>query len=177
GIARAQNEILAVHTRQPRWREQLDVVDLGAVCARDALAPENLANTGCDFGQLRRILDCNGNRKIIHEKEPVATPGYVTRYSAEVRHIHRDVCGEPIAGYILHGDLTAFMQYRGDHADGRFDAMPPTANSPEMSERDDDADRSVHAHSQVTDIVKENDAGRVCGIVWLAQQSAHDNVR
>ena len=35
----------------------------------------------------------------------------------------------------------------------------------------------MHTHSQVTDIVKENDAGRVCGIVWLAQQSAHDNVR
>ena len=57
------------------------MIDLGAVCARDALTRENLANTSDDLRQSRCILDCNGNRRIVHEKEPVSAPGDVTRHS------------------------------------------------------------------------------------------------
>jgi hypothetical protein len=69
------------------------------------------------------------------------------------------------------------MQRCDDDSDRGLNAMDAGADSAEMRERGDEADRSVTAHADVADVVEENHSGGTGRIDRIAKQRADDYVR
>jgi hypothetical protein len=46
-----------------------------------------------------------------------------------------------------------------------------------MSERYNESYGPVTTHAEITDVIEKDDRRRALGIIWLAQQRAHDDVR
>jgi hypothetical protein len=58
----------------------------------------------------------------------------------------------------------------------RFDQMLSRSDSAHVSESGYEADGSVAAHSEVSDIVEEDDSGGGCGIDWFAEECSDDDL-
>jgi hypothetical protein len=134
------------------------VIDLLSILARYSLAHERLANGPGELGQCFEIVERQYKRVIFDEKEPIATPGNVAGHWPKSRHVDGHISSQPVTRNICDLDCSILFEGCNDNADGRFDAMPTWSNAIEIGERGDDADRSVTAHPEVTDIVEKDDA-------------------
>ena len=68
------------------------------------------------------------------------------------------------------------MQDCAHGADRRFDLVLSGSDAVHVGQSSNKANRAVTAHSEVANIVKENDTGGARGIDRLAEQSAYDDV-
>src|SRR5262249_46170391 len=93
------------------------------------------------------------------------------------RYMHSDLFRSTSAGHIGDGDLARVVECRRDRSNRRVDPMVARSDLSEVLQRDDQADSSVHAHSQVTDIVEVDYAGDAPGIRGLTEIRANDNLR
>ena len=80
GLAGAEDEVLAVGTGRGGRAEQLDVVDLAAVGARDPLCGQGLTDSPGDVGQPFDVRQGEVLAVVADEEEPVATPGDIATY-------------------------------------------------------------------------------------------------
>ena len=69
------------------------------------------------------------------------------------------------------------MQRCSDGPDRRLDAVDAGAYPAQVRERRDDADRSVSAHPDASDVVEEDHAGCAGAVHRRDEQCAHDDVR
>ncbi len=69
------------------------------------------------------------------------------------------------------------MQHCAHYSDRGLDLVFAGTDASQIGEGDDEPDRPVPAHSQIADVVKEDNAGGTRGIHRFAQQGAHDDIR
>src|SRR5262249_41226629 len=156
-LARAEHEISTIELACRRRTEQLDVIDLGPVRARDAMHRQRLAHVPCERGERIGVACRYGNvpRCRGHE-EPVAGPGDIAFYFAMCRHDDPSPPCVTMTRHVRHGHTMAVMQLDVYNADRCFDAMHAAFDAAEMRERDRDADRAMSAHPDESDIVEED---------------------
>ena len=65
----------------------------------------------------------------------------------------------PIAGHVFDFDRFASLIFETHDTNGRIEKVLPGLDSPQMRERDREADRAVAAHVQHADIVEEDYSG------------------
>ena len=70
-----------------------------------------------------------------------------------------DIFRMTIARHVSHGHLSITVKNRSDHTDRRLDAMLSRLRAAQMPKCLDNADRAMATHAEVTDVVKEDDAG------------------
>ena len=92
--------------------------------------------------------------RVMCEKEPIPTPCNVARNAVD-----GDILREPVARNVLHRNRAIVVQLRGDDSDRRLDSMRAFLDATEVRERGNDADGAVPAHSQVADVIEEDDTG------------------
>src|SRR5262245_27962521 len=92
-------------------------------------------------------------------------------------YVHSDLLRSTPAGHVGDGDLACIVKRRRDRSNRRVDPMVARCYLSEVLQRDDQADSSVYAHSQVADIVEVDYAGDAPGICGLAEIRANDHFR
>ena len=102
----------------------------------------------------RRYVGVGGD-----QEEPVPSPSDIAGHRAVAGDIELDAGGVTVAGNVGDGDATVGVQHRPDFPYRGFDAVGAGLNSAQMGEGCDQANGAVAAHSQVADIIKEDDAG------------------
>ena len=74
------------------------------------------------------------------------------------------------------GNFAGIMQNRTDGADRSFDFVFTGVDAIHEGESGDEADGAVATHSEVSDVVKEDDSGGTSGIDGFAEQGSDDHV-
>ena len=110
------------------------------------------------------------------KKEPVASPGDIAADLAIVGHFDFQVRGEAIARNVVHGDFAVRVQNGAHGSDGSLDAVLAGLDAIQKGEGRDEADGAVTTHAEVSNIIKEDDAGGAGGINGIAEQRADDYV-
>src|SRR5271169_7008967 len=113
---------------------------------------------------------------VVHQEEPVSPPSHVAAYFAVARHIDFDVCGQAVARDIVHRDFTVRMQDGTHGSDGSLDAMLPGRDLFQKRKSSHQADGAVTTHTEITHVIKEDDAGSAGRIKRLAQERSHHDV-
>jgi cell division septum initiation protein DivIVA len=131
---------------------------------------------GCreELGAIRQ-LQIEG--MVADQKEPVATPGDVAAESADPGNIYWNRRTITVAQHIPHSDGAIRSELYLDLSDRRFDAVPALTYPAEVSQRANDADGAVAAHTEVADVIEEDHARGARWVHRLAQQSADNNLR
>src|SRR5579884_3426005 len=142
-----------------RPAEQLDVIDLAAIAARDTVAVQGLPDPPGDFGEAVDILKGDALPVIVDQEKPVAAPGDIASDPAVAIHFHHHLPGGPKAGNILHRHLARIVECGFHNAYGRLNPVLAGLDSTQVSQSRHQPDRAVAAHSQISDIVEEDDAG------------------
>src|SRR6266702_8684837 len=78
---------------------------------------------------------------------------------------------------ILNCYFAGVMQCGGDFSNRGLDAMYAWGDAAEIGEGSDEADGSVAAHADVSNVVEEDHAGGALGVDGLAQERADDHIR
>ncbi len=172
-----QYEIPAVMVRVRRRTEQVDVVDFGSVGTGDLLSVQRLANAPAEIGQLVYARKGHNLSVMMNKIKPVPSPGNVTNDLANFWNLNRDIFAISIARNIIEGDAILAMIRERHDADGSFKPMTTGSNSTEMRERDRSADRAVPAHSEISDVIEENDSRHTCRVGRLAQPTTDEYIR
>src|SRR5271166_5431308 len=95
---------------------------------------------------------------LFHQVKPVAAPGDIPVDLPVTWHVDWHGNAGAKARHVFNGDFARWMQRGGDDSDGGFNAMDTGADSAEMRERGNEADGSVTAHADVSDVIEEDDA-------------------
>src|SRR5206468_9460912 len=69
----AQYKIFAVHSGHQRGCEQLDVIDLVAAVASDAMSSEGFPYSPCEIGKRFHVVQSKFKTVIFDEKQPIPT--------------------------------------------------------------------------------------------------------
>src|SRR2546426_2121610 len=152
GLAGTEHEAAAVGVW--RRREELDVVDLGAVAAGDAVGGQRLAYAPGGVGQRLDLVERNWRVRPVDEEEPVAAPGDITADDTEPRYLDRHGLVPAVRRHVLDRDALVVVQGAGDRADDGIDAVHAGRDAAEVAQGFDHADRAVAAHADVADIVE-----------------------
>src|SRR5579863_637170 len=99
--AGAEHKIPALVAGVARRPEELDMIDLGAVCAGDIILTKGDSNSQCDIAEAIGMGEIEGLPIIANQEKPIATPCNVAGHSADSVHVNRNVFGETIAGNVL----------------------------------------------------------------------------
>src|SRR5271165_504080 len=152
---------------------ELDVVDLGTLCALDPVGSERLPNGPCEVDELVEIFAVDGAGVMLDQKKPVATPGNVTGHRAVAGHFHFDGSRPAVAGYVFERYRAVFVQRRSYNADRRLDAVVSGLNPSQIRECGYDPDRSVPAHAEASAVIEENYPSDAVCMRRFAEQCAY----
>lgn len=152
------------------------MIDFLAIVAGDAVFRERLADRPCERREFVDISQRQTERVIVHEKEPVSSPGYVADDWAVSGYFDLNICGTAMAGNVVDGDVAIGVEGRFDLSYGRFDLVCAWRNALHVGEGGDESDGAVATHAQVADIVEEDDAGGAVAVHRCAEESADDDV-
>src|SRR5208283_5016696 len=175
GLAGAQHEVAAGRIGRGLG-EQLDVVDLAAAGAMDALLAQGPADGPGVTRELLQMVQIQRITVVVGEEEPVAAPGHVAVHVAMTGHVNNGVAQQSVRGHVAESHFAVFVEFRGDNADRRLDAMDAGTDAAHPGQRDHQADGPMAAHAQIADVVEEDDAGGAGGVDGHAQQGADDRV-
>src|SRR5437867_101541 len=124
---------------------------------------------------------------MLDEKKPISAPSDVAGNGdgAAVRsgpvvaiwQMERRAFCFAVAGHVLDGSGSVLIECRGDHSDGRLDAMFPRLDATKVCQGDEETDRAVPAHSETADVVEKNDAGDTRLVVRWTEQGPDQHVR
>src|SRR5215467_8133802 len=95
-----------------------------------------------------------------HQKEPVSTPRDVTMHITITWNVYLDVRCTVVTGNVVHRYLPTFVQDRGHHADRCVNPVLSWSNPVHIRQRRNQPNSSVAAHTEIADVIKEDDA---CG--------------
>src|SRR5581483_3353037 len=109
--------------------------------------------------------------------KPVSAPGNISGHCSIFRNIDRNRIAITVADYVLHSNFSAWVQSRAHHSHRRFDAVFSRLNSSHVRQSRHHPYRAVPAHSQIADIVKEDDSRSTAGVGRRNQQRANEYVR
>jgi len=175
GRAGAQDEVSRGTARGLGSGEEFDVVDEGAGFAGDAGGDQGGADC-CGGGyELGAVGERECERMVSDEKEPVAGPGDVSFELSVTGDIYGNGGSKTIAWDICDGDAAIFVEVSRNGAYWRLDAMFSRGDSAHVCEGCYETDGSVAAHSEVSDIVEEDDSGCGFGIDWFAEERSDDD--
>ena len=152
------------------------MIDFFSVVAGDAVLGQRLPDRPSERCEFVNISQRQFERVIVHEEEPVPSPGHVTDDRTVSRHVDANVGRTPIAGNIVDGHFASGIEGSFDFSHRRLDAVGTGHKALQVSERGDESDGAVAAHAQISDVVKEDDAGSAVAINWFAQESADNDV-
>jgi len=175
GRAGAQDEVSRRTAGGWGSGKEFDVIDEGACFAGDPGGEESGTNGGRGGYQLGAVGEGERERVVLDEKEPVAAPGDVSFELPVTGDVYGNGGSKTIAWDVRDGDPAIFVEMGRNSAYWGFDLMLSRADSAHVSESRDEADGSVAAHSEVSDIVEEDDSGGGCGIDWFAEECADDD--
>ena len=180
GLAGAEDEVPAVGPGRVGRAEQLDVVDLAAVRAGDALRASSAwrirqvtSVSRSTFASVERLA------VVVDEEEPVAAPGDVAddRAEARRRRPRRPSPAGSSATLSIATRLRPVERRRRRRRPASRAGASPGADPAQVGQRDGHADRAVAAHAEVADVVEEDHAGRARRVGRLAEQRADHHVR
>src|SRR5579863_935356 len=110
GFAWTQHKVSTVHSRNLRWTEQLDVIDLLAVRTGDAMVTKRLPDGPSEIREFVDFLERQLHRGLPYQEEPVSTPGNISAHLAVSGYIDRNICGAAITCHIVNRNLAAGVQ-------------------------------------------------------------------
>ena len=99
------------------------MVDLLISGSGNFLLAKRLADRPSEIRQALDILERKFQGLFTHQKKPVSAPGHVTENLAVVRHINFNVCGQSVAGNVVHRDLAVGVQDGAHGSHRRLDAV------------------------------------------------------
>ncbi len=153
------------------------MVDVGAVFATNSCAFQRVTNA---TAEVHERLDV-GERKLLavirHQEKPVSSPRDVAGHGSIARHADGHGPRESETSHVGDRHAPVFVELGGDDADRRFDPVLSGRNAPDARQRDDEPDHAVPAHSEVANVVEEDDARRATRIDGLAEEGADHDVR
>ncbi len=124
------------------------MIDHAAISAGDAFLFKGLPNAGCDSREPTNLFDVDGFGMLLHEEEPVPTPGNVACNGTDFVEWQCDVTLETIGGNVPYPDPAIVVQ-RGNHvADGRLDEVFANVELSEVTQGGDHADHAMPAHME-----------------------------
>src|SRR5215469_12847993 len=136
------------------------MVDFVAMVAGDTRALERLAHRPGEVGKRFHVLQRELETMLFHEKKPVAAPGHVAAHLAESRNIDRDFPSLAVARNIAHGYFPGLVESCGDDSNRRFYLVFSRLNAAHVRKRNHQADGAVTAHTEIADVIKEDDSCR-----------------
>src|ERR1700722_7263236 len=113
---------------------------------------------------------------LAHEKKPVSSPGHIAPHLAVSGDFDCNICRAAITCDIVDSDLATFVQNRTDGAHRSFNFVLSRTDALHVSQCRNQTNGPVTAHTQVADIIKEDDTRSASGIQRIAKQRAHHNV-
>src|SRR5215470_4440732 len=113
---------------------------------------------------------------LVNQEEPVSSPRHVTSHFSITRNSNGHVSSATIARHIVHGHFARLMQNRTHHTNGSLDPMFPGSDAIQVVESGDQTDRSVAAHAEIANVVKEDHAGSRGTIHRFAEECAHNHI-
>src|SRR5208282_5465222 len=116
------------------------------------------AHAPAKIGQYINIRQLNSLAVIVHQVEPVPAPGDIASDHADVRILDRDALGFAVAWNISHRNGSVLVQDGRDNTHGSLNLMFAGFDSAQVGQSGDQTNGPVAAHSEVTDIIKEDDA-------------------
>ena len=84
--------------------------------------------------------------------------------------------GRPVARDIVEGDPTIFVENRGDETDRSLETMDPGSDPTEVMKTRNHPDGAVAAHSQIPDIVEEEDPSEGFRKRGRDEQGPYENI-
>lgn len=172
--SRAEHKVSAVCIQ--RRREKLDVVYHGAVFAGHIVGAESCPNIDRIFGELFEISEVDRQPVVADEKEPIAAPGDIAYDAAAAGHVDLDRLCKAIARNVSYRDRSVIVKRGLDRADRCFDLVFTGRDAAHILQSLDEADRTVPAHSEVSDIIEIDDAGSRGLIYRFAQKRPNDGI-
>src|SRR5581483_2855379 len=141
------------------------------------LRVDSLAHAPAKIRQLIHIRQCEFMRVLLNEKKPVPAPRDIASHRPDPGHAYGDAFVGAPAWDVGDRNFAVRMQGRRDDADRRIDAMFARLDPAQMRERNDQPNRSVATHAEITHVVKKDDSRGAGFIIRLHQQCAHDHIR
>jgi hypothetical protein len=154
----------------------LDMINLFSIAPGNIVRTEGLSYRPGESCELFNILEQQFHVVILDKKEPVPSPSHVTPHSPVSRDKNVHVCGFPITYDVVDCYLAVFMQNRTHSSNGRLDQVPARGNLHHVRQCDNEPDCPMTAHSQVANVIKEDDTGRAGRIRWIAEKATYHNV-
>src|ERR1017187_1338567 len=176
GFTGTEHEVLAIGAGSGGFSEELDVIDLAAIRAGDAVGGETPADAPGKIGELVEPFESERLAVVAAEEEPVAAPCDVAIHAANPRRVHGDMHGAAVTGHVADGDAAIVTELSLDDAGRSFEAAHAATDPPEMGQRHHQPDGAVAAHAEVADVVEEDDAGVAGRVGGLAEQGPDDGI-
>ena len=152
------------------------MIDLPPALARDA----PIAQLSSDFpGAVEQAVDVVFTKPqavILAQKEPVASPGHVSRQAAVTVQIQGYSLCPSIAGYVFNHHFTRLLQAGGDGSRGGFQAMPAGLDATQVAQGGDNSDGAVTAHPQVADVIEEDHSGGAVRLAGLTEKGSDQRI-
>src|SRR5262249_11415203 len=146
------------NSRQLRWTEELDVIDLMAVRGSNSSAHQGLANSQSKLQQAIDVFEFELLAVIVHKKEPVSAPRNISPNWSNARNFDCDVSGESITRHIRDFHLSALIEMRDNDAYRRLNSMLTGSDAVQVGQRRDHADRAMSTHSQIPSAIEKDKA-------------------
>ena len=159
-LARTEHEVLAVRVRIARRAEQLDVVDLLPIGARDAFAFKRIANTPSAVGQPLDVLERRSpGRDRLTRKNQLPPHATSAGHAAVARNSTVTALCMPVARHVFHRNFAARAKSPSPCRPA-FRSVLAGPILPRCASVTTSADGTVAAHAQVSDVVEEDYARR-----------------
>src|SRR5579884_39 len=153
------------------------MVNQCSIRTRDSLPLKRLANMPGKLSQRIDTFIPQFLPMIFNQKEPVPSPRDITRHSTIIAHLHTHIFGIAISRHIVNSNPTIRKQFCRHHTYRRLDAMQAWLDAPQKSQRRDEADGAMPTHSQIGNVVEENNTSTTNGVPWFAEQRTNDHIR
>ena len=140
-----------------------------------ALAINRLANLPSHLCEKLDLRQLQRPRMGFNQEEPVTSPRDIAPNRSQPRNLDANLGGLPITRNIGEGDSSIRVQRRRHRAHRGIQEMVTGFDSAQVGEGHHQANGPMTAHSEVSDVVEENDAGHCLGTRgWNQKGSYHD---
>src|SRR5919199_1637489 len=175
-LARTEHEITGVGV-VPARTDELDVIDRSATYAGHSRTIKRRADAPGKVRQMLDLFEAQILPMIVDQEEPVAAPGHVSGDLPIPLDLDGDLLCMTKAGHIIDSHAPIFEEARRHRTHRRFNAMLAHADPAKIGERGHEADGAMAAHSQVGNVVEENDARGAGRIARFAEWCPNQDIR
>jgi hypothetical protein len=113
---------------------------------------------------------------ISDQEKPVPSPSHIAVYFAVPWYLDCHIRSAAITGNVIDRYLAAFVKDRAHRSDWRLDPVLAGRNLHHVRQRGDQPDGPVTTHTQITDVIEEDNAGGAGAVGRLAEQPPHHDI-